>query len=205
VSAGDGAAAHRHGARPESAAIRWFIALAVPEAVRRPLERATSHLRAVGAELRPTPPVGWHVTLAFLGEVDRAQAAVAREVLSATLTSAAPRPAPRLAVRRAGRFGDRVLLVHLNDDPEGALTGFVSTLHRDLRAAGLEVPDRAFEAHLTLARARRSRRVTAADVAALRLPSLRWRPEAVEIWATAVPRDDRPYVVESVLPWPAPP
>lgn len=190
---------------PPDRAARRFLALAVPDAVRDELARATSHLRAPGSELRPTPPDGWHVTLAFLGELDPAGAVLATEVLAATLAMVAPGPAPELVVRRAGRFGDRVLVVQLEEQPGHALEAVVERLHVALRAAGFEVPDRAFRPHLTLARARGARRVTARDVAALRLPrSPRspWRTDAVGLWATAPPGSPRPYVVESVLPWP---
>jgi len=187
---------------PPDRAARRFLALAVPDAVRDELARATAHLRPPGAELRPTPPAGWHVTLAFLGEVGPDGAVLATEVLAATLAVVAPRPAPELVVRRAGRFGDRVLVVHLEEQPGHALGTLVERLHAALRAAGLEVPDRAFRPHLTLARARGPRRVTARDAAELRLPHSRWRPDAVGLWATASPGGPRPYVVESVLPWP---
>ncbi len=187
---------------PPDRAARRFLALAVPDAVRDELARATSHLRAPGAELRATPPAGWHVTLAFLGDLDPAGAVLATEVLAATLAVVAPAPAPELVVRRAGRFGDRVLVVHLEEQPGQALSTLVERLHAALRVAGLEVPDRAFRPHLTLARARGARRVTPRDAAALRLPRSPWRPEAVGLWATAPPGSPRPYVVESVLPWP---
>ena len=187
---------------PPDRAARRFLALAVPAAVRDELARATAHLRTPDAELRPTPPAGWHVTLAFLGEVGPDGAVLATEVLAATLAAVAPRPAPELVVRRAGRFGDRVLVVHLEERPGQALEALVERLHAGLQAAGLEVPDRAFRPHLTLARALGPRRVTARDVAALRLPRSHWRPTAGELWATAPPGGPRPYVVESVLPWP---
>jgi RNA 2',3'-cyclic 3'-phosphodiesterase len=187
---------------PPDRAARRFLALGVPAAVRDELARATAQLRTRDAELRPTPPAGWHVTLAFLGEVRPDGAVLATEVLAATLATVAPRPAPELVVRRAGRFGDRVLVVHLEQRSGQALEAFVERLHAGLHAVGLEVPDRAFRPHLTLARARGARRVTARDVAVLRLPRTPWRPDAVGLWATAPMGGPRPYVVESVLPWP---
>jgi RNA 2',3'-cyclic 3'-phosphodiesterase len=189
---------------PPDRVARRFLALAVPGEVRDALAGATAHLRVPGTELRPTPPAGWHVTVAFLGEVDPAAAVLAAEVAAATLAVAAPAPAPELVVRRAGRFGDRVLVAHLGEEPAGALEVVVERLHAALGVAGLTLPDRAFRPHLTLARARGARRVTRRDAATLRLPPGRWRPEAVGLWATAPPGGPHPYVVESVLPWPGP-
>ena len=188
---------------PERDRIRRFLALAVPAEVRELLARATTHLRAPHAELRASKPAGWHVTLAFLGDLDDEQAQVATGVLASTLATSAPRPAPRLAVQRAGRFGDGVLVVHLADDPEGALESFVTVLHTELRAAGLAVPDRPFRPHLTLARARGQRRVRTSDVARVRTPEFGWRPDAVGRWAS-LPVGGAPYTVEVELPWPVP-
>lgn len=192
------------GPRPglRGAAVPRFLALGVPAEVRDQLTRATAHLRGPGAALRANQPAGWHVTLAFLGEVDDQRAHVATEVLSSTLATAAPRPAPRLSLERAGRFGDRVLLLQLAEEPEGALERFVTVLHTELRAAGLAVPDRPFHPHLTLARARGRRRVRAGDVADVRIPALSWRPDTVGRWASVPAGGGSPYTVEVELPWP---
>jgi RNA 2',3'-cyclic 3'-phosphodiesterase len=187
---------------PQDAAVQRFLAVGVPTEVRDQLARATAHLRVDGADLRASHPAGWHVTLAFLGDLDEEQAQLATEVLSSTLATSAPRPAPWLSLERAGRFGDRVLLVHLADDPGGALEGFVTVLHSELRAAGLAVPDRPFRPHLTLARSRGRRRVRAADARDLRVPAARWRPDAVGRWASVPTSDSAPYTVEVELSWP---
>lgn len=189
----------RGGRAPDT--IQRFLALGLPAAIRAPLAHATAHLRRPEAGLRATPPAGWHVTLAFLGQVDDAQARASTEVLGSVLASAAPRPAPRLQVREAGRFGDRVLFLALEEEPAHSLARFVTELHAELRAVGLEVPDRAFRPHITLARARGRRRVRGADVAGVQLPALQWRPTAVGRWAS-VPDDGAPYTVEAELPWP---
>ncbi|MFO7778907.1 MAG: RNA 2',3'-cyclic phosphodiesterase [Nitriliruptoraceae bacterium] len=189
---------------PRGTAVVRFLAVGVPAEVRGRLARATAHLRGSGAALRANQPAGWHVTLAFLGEVDDQRAHVATEVLSSTLATSAARPAPRLSLGRADRFGDRVLVLHLTDEPEGALGRFVTVLHSELRAAGLAVPDRPFRPHLTLARARGRRRVRARDVADVRLPALSWRPDTVGRWASVPAAGGSPYTVEVELPWPAP-
>lgn len=184
--------------------VRRFLALGVPAEVRDQLARATSHLRSPRAELRASQPGGWHVTLAFLGDLDDDRSQLATEVLSSALATSAPRPAPRLAVQRAGRFGDRVLVLHLAEDPDGELERFVAVLHAELRAAGLAVPDRPFRPHLTLARARGRRRVRTADVARVRTPVLNWRPDTVGRWASVPATGGAPYTVEVELPWPVP-
>ena len=192
--AGEGAAT--------AGAPRRFLALGVPAAERRAIAAATAHLRGEDGTLRPTSPEGWHITLAYLGAVDEAAAGLAVTVLDRCLVDEAPRPAPRLAVTGAGRFGDRVLLLELGDDPRGALAGFVTALHARLRDVGFDLPGRGFRAHLTLARARGRHRVRVADVDAIDVPRVRWRPQAVGLWSSAPTGQPGSYVVESELAWP---
>ena len=181
---------------------RRFLALGVPAAERRAIAAATTHLRGDDAGLRPTSPEGWHITLAYLGAVDAAAAELAVTALDRCLVEEAPRPAPRLAVTGAGRFGDRVLLLELGDDPRGALAGFVASLHARLRDVGFDLPGRGFRAHLTLARARGRHRVRGADVDAIDVPGVRWRPRAVGLWSTVPTGQPGSYVVETEIAWP---
>ena len=183
---------------------RRFLALAVPEPQRARIAAATASLRDAEARLRPTAPEGWHLTLAYLGEVEDAAAERAIAVLRTALQEDAPRPAPRISVSGAGRFADRVLLLEVADDPPDALAGFVAALHARLREVGFELPGRGFRAHLTLARARGRHRVRTADVAALDVPSVRWQPSAVGLWASTPDGPGGRYVVEAEVPWPAP-
>ncbi|MFF8569312.1 RNA 2',3'-cyclic phosphodiesterase [Streptomyces albidoflavus] len=132
---------------------RLFVAVVPPDAVLAELRRATAALDALpGAErLRPTEAGGRHFTLAFLGPVDPDRL----ENLTGRLARAAHRTAPfPLALRGAGRFGDRVLWAR----PEGDLTALARLADR-VRAAATRAglpPDaeHAFRPHLTLARVR---------------------------------------------------
>lgn len=181
---------------------RVFIAIAVPPVVRDALAQASVSLRAPGGDLRPTVPAGWHCTLAFLGDLDEDRVALATQVTGAALEQHAPRPAPWLALGAAGRFGDRVLVVHVSEDPPGALRAWVEVLRDALGAVGFDLPPAAFRPHVTLARARRSRRVTRADVSRLVVPDRRWQPSTVGLWAAAGPGASRPYEVRAELAWP---
>ncbi len=181
--------------------IRRFVAIGVPPTVREPLAEASAHLRGPGPRLRPTDPAGWHVTLAFLGVVADEKVGPALEAIAEAVTGAAPRPAPRLAVAGAGRFGDRVLLARLDQDPAGALEPLVADLHTRLRGVGLPMEDRVFRPHVTLARARRHDAVGAGDLEALGLPALAWQPETIDVWrSTPAPGV---YDVEVALAWPS--
>jgi 2'-5' RNA ligase len=121
-----------------------------------------------GAEgLRWTEPEGWHLTLAFFGEVD----AGVLPALEARLERAARRHGPyELRLAGGGRFGERALWAGVTG-PEGDAPGDLAHLAASVRAAarreGIDVAGEAFRAHLTLARTRPGRpRVDLAPYAA---------------------------------------
>ncbi|WP_340560558.1 RNA 2',3'-cyclic phosphodiesterase [Streptomyces sp. GSL17-111] len=137
--------------------MRLFAALMPPPDVVRALRRQVDELRALpGADaLRWTQPEGWHVTLAFYGEVPD----TAVPELEARLERAAHRRAPlALRLRGGGRFGDRALWADVAEDVPGAraelahLAGAAAAAGRRVGAPGSEHGHRP---HLTLARVRR--------------------------------------------------
>jgi 2'-5' RNA ligase len=182
---------------------RSFVAIAVPDPVRDVLAASTASLRRPGADLRTTDPAGWHLTLAFLGALDDGRLTEVADVVAEVVQRHAPRPAPWLALGSPGRFGDRVLVAHVEEHPSGSLGALVALLRAALEGAGLALPPEGFRPHVTLARARAARRVTAGDVASLRVPAARWQPTTVGVWATAASGDRGPYAVRSEVDWPA--
>lgn len=181
---------------------RAFVAIAVPPPARVALAAATAPLRRADPGLRPTAPAGWHLTLAFLGGLDEDRLAQAGSVVAEVVQRHAPRPAPWLEFGSPGRFGDRVLLVHVREDPPGSLGGLVAVLRSALDGAGVTLPPEGFRPHVTLARARRRRRVTDTDVASVTVPTARWQPTTVGVWAVAASGDRGPYAVRSEVAWP---
>ncbi|MDX3094475.1 RNA 2',3'-cyclic phosphodiesterase [Streptomyces sp. ME19-03-3] len=132
--------------------MRLFVAVVPPGRALAELEDAVDGLRALpGAErLRWTERAGWHVTLAFLGEVDEDLLAA----LVARLERAARRHPPRrIALTGGGRFGDRTLWAGLEGDD---LTRPAAAVRAAARRAGVRHEDghERFHAHLTLARQR---------------------------------------------------
>jgi len=141
--------------------MREFLAIPLPEALRRAAAASRDVLAAEGDGWRFVRDEGLHLTIRFLGEVDPSR----RDVLDAAWR-AATKGADRLALRLRGAAlvpatgRPRVLWLGLEAvTPDGLLARLVDRVERAARAQGFSPEDRPFAAHLTLARARRGARV----------------------------------------------
>jgi RNA 2',3'-cyclic 3'-phosphodiesterase len=133
--------------------MRLFVAIAPPAAALDELAAATVPLRDWWPQLRWTDRRTWHLTLAFLGEVD--ETAAGR--LGPRLERAALRhPALPLSVAGAGAFARparaRVLWAGIAGDHR-ALAALAGSVGAGCRRAGAPPPDegRRLKPHLTLA------------------------------------------------------
>lgn len=178
--------------------MRRFVALPVPDEPRAALDAAVASLRARSPRWRWTDPAGWHVTLAFLGEVDDDAAGEAVEVVR-TAVAAGIVPLT-LRFGAAGRFGSRVLWAGLDDDPAGSVAALGARVQTGLEAAGLPVDRKPVRPHLTLARARSEAPITSEAPAMLSLPDVAWVCRRAELWVSHL--DDGParYTVDASIP-----
>jgi RNA 2',3'-cyclic 3'-phosphodiesterase len=144
--------------------MRLFVAVAVPEQVSGELDAAVAPLRSSWSSLRWTGIDAWHLTLAFLGEVDDAVAAGLADPLR---IAAAKHARLSLSLAGSGAFpgADRahVLWTGVHGDLKrlGKLAGSVAKAAKEKGAPPAE-EGRVFQPHLTLARSR-----AAVDVRAL--------------------------------------
>jgi 2'-5' RNA ligase len=135
-------------AYPSAEAIEDLSALVGRLAIGRPT--------AAGRSVRLALPERWHLTLAFLGEVEDRRELAACEAVAAAAQAwrTAGRPAPVLRLAGGGRFGRgrfTVVWMGLTGDVEG-LTALVGVVRKRLRAARLPQDPKPFRAHLSLAR-----------------------------------------------------
>src|ERR1700722_17969104 len=141
--------------------MRLFVAIAPPPAVLDELDALTAPYRAGRPDLRWTSREAWHVTLAFLGQVDDSAAARLRPRLE---RAALRHQAFRLTFSGGGAFPAATTANVLGGGRAGA-RGARPRLPQSVAAgasrAGAPPPDgrRRFQPHLTLARSR-----VAADV-----------------------------------------
>jgi RNA 2',3'-cyclic 3'-phosphodiesterase len=132
--------------------VRLFVAVRPPEAALRQLDDVVQRLRAQAPQLSWTTPTQWHLTLVFLADVPDGR----MPELERRLGSAATRhPAAQLSIGGGGRFGSRVLFAKISGDLD-ALRRLAASVQAAARRTGLDVEDRPYRAHLTLARVRGS-------------------------------------------------
>jgi 2'-5' RNA ligase len=136
--------------------LRLFVAIELPDATKRELTGTIERLRdAIGGDaLRWVRPEGIHVTLKFLGAVepDRVEAIhTALRIALGDVATFALRP------EGVGSFGGRrnlrVVWVGVGGDTS-ALSNAAAAVERALAPLGFPAEQRAFNAHLTLARVR---------------------------------------------------
>ncbi len=128
--------------------MRLFVALTPSASAIQHLDAAMHDVRSQAEALRWVRPESWHLTLAFLGEV----AAADLEPLAERLARAASHHRPMsLRFGSAGRFGDRVLYTQVDGD-RVELTQLAGSVSAAARRTGLDVDERPYRPHLTLAR-----------------------------------------------------
>jgi 2'-5' RNA ligase len=133
--------------------MRLFVALWPPADV---VAQLGTVLAEVAGKAAPGPGVRWsgagqlHLTVAFLGEVDDLHRSRVEQRLARVATRYPPLT---LRLDGAGRFGDRVLYLRVAGDREG-LGRLAASVAAAARRAGVRLEERAFRAHLTLARGR---------------------------------------------------
>jgi RNA 2',3'-cyclic 3'-phosphodiesterase len=130
--------------------VRLFAAVWPDESALAHLEAALDPLRGSLGELRWQPRERWHLTLAFLGEVDEERLPSVRRALRSVAARHGPVDAVQLA--GAGAFGP-IVWVGLEPRPS-ALGPAPGDLARSLREVGVPIERRPWSPHLTVARAR---------------------------------------------------
>jgi 2'-5' RNA ligase len=149
--------------------MREFLAIPLPDSLRRLAAGLETALALPGESWRVVREEGLHVTIRFLGEVDPAdhdrldrgwrEAAEGTGPLSLRLDGAAVAPSPRQP---------RIVWLTLHDETsDDTLRRLAGRIERAARAAGFPPEGRPFTGHVTLARARRGARVLSPDVSAV--------------------------------------
>ncbi len=132
--------------------MRLFIAIEIPEEIKKDIAEIQSNLKYSGVEAGWTRPEGIHLTLKFLGEV--AQPKVP-EIMTALASLIKNMPAFRLSVAGAGVFPNlknaRVAWIGISGETERLLK-LQSSIESAMEEVGFKRENRPFIPHLTLGR-----------------------------------------------------
>ncbi|MHC4601289.1 MAG: RNA 2',3'-cyclic phosphodiesterase [Planctomycetota bacterium] len=132
---------------------RTFLALGVPDEVRDEMAALQDRLRRVEPNLRIVAPRNMHLTVKFVGEWGEDRLA---ELCAAARRAAAKvKPFP-LLFRGVDAFPHvrrpRVIVLHCESAPDGALGELHRALEGELAGVGIRPEGRPFKPHLTVAR-----------------------------------------------------
>ena len=131
--------------------MRLFVGITPPAEVRA---HAAEALGEPAPGLRWAPSQRWHVTLAFLGEVDPDRLPDLADRLDAVAADHAPLEGVRLA--GAGTFRGVLWLGVEPTERHSPADRLARAVQRGMRSAGIAVERRPWRAHLTIARWRPS-------------------------------------------------
>jgi 2'-5' RNA ligase len=132
--------------------LRAFFGVPLPEGYRTTLEPYLSDCASRAPEFRWTPAANLHLTVRFLGHVDRAFAQGIADSLEGAGLHALVVRLGEVGTFRRSRLA-RVVWIGLQTGSED-LAVLAARVEAECTAAGLEPEGRKFNAHLTLARAR---------------------------------------------------
>jgi RNA 2',3'-cyclic 3'-phosphodiesterase len=183
--------------------MRLFVAIAPPSAVLDELDALVEPLRARRLDLRWTNREAWHVTLAFLGQVDETAAA---RLLPRLERAARRHHQMRLGFAGAGAFPAaaraNVLWSGLSGDC-GALARLAESVAAGASRAGATPPgkSRRFQPHLTLARCRMPADVTGLVSALGGYQGQPWTADRVHLVRSRLGATEHPRYT-SLASWP---
>ena len=133
--------------------MRVFIAIDVPEDIRKRLAAVQDQLRAFSPSARWVPADSIHLTLKFIGEIAEKH----REDIDNALIDLSWKAFP-VSVRGVGFFpGTRSPRVFWAGLQASTMEGLAKEIDTRLEQAGFDAEKRAFRSHLTLARSKNTR------------------------------------------------
>lgn len=134
--------------------MRLFIAVNLPQDVRRALWDAVAPLRERRFPVRWVQPEGLHVTLKFLGEVARERESALRDAIARAVGDMRQFP---LGLSGFGAFPtlERPRVVWAGCEPAPPLELVQHALEREMQELGFPLEGRPFRPHITIGRVRR--------------------------------------------------
>ena len=175
---------------PRSLRVRAFFGLPVPQPQRDQLGRFIAKCAQMAPDFRWTPVENLHLTLRFVGSVDRSVVKAVADALSTRPLGAFELRLGDIGTFRRGR-AVRVVWLRLRAGADEA-SALAAQADAECIRAGLAGEERPFQAHLTLARARARDGSTLPDLPAAPQLDL-WRADEVILYVSHLSRAGANY------------
>lgn len=142
--------------------MRAFIAAEISEEARVKVARLQDNLQSAGADVKWVEPRNLHLTLKFLGEIDKRKLPTLTEALTRCVAAFAPFP---FWLEGVGTFPrpehPRVIWVGVSEGKEN-LIKLAQAVEKVCNSLGFTTEERPFSPHLTIGRVRTHTRLEAA-------------------------------------------
>ena len=140
-------------------ALRCFIAVEIPEPVKRSLGDMIENLKKSGSDVKWLPPENIHITLKFLGSTDESLLEAVKGSLSKKLSPYSPF---YITISGVGCFPDerrpRVIWVGTHES-SGHVRDVHSAIDAEMAKFGFPSEEREFSPHLTIGRVKGRQRI----------------------------------------------
>ncbi len=167
--------------------IRTFLAIPLPNEVKRALHEVQEVLAREGRRIKWVAPENLHITLSFLGDVERSKIPAIKEACQ--LAAAGLHPF-KLQPKGTGVFPSplrpRVFWAGLSGEVS-LLRGLHERLKEQLNGLGFSPDDKEFKAHITIARARGAvSKKTIASFLEFQFEALSFEVERISIFSSTL-------------------
>ncbi len=134
--------------------MRAFLAIEVPPVVKDYLQSVISGMASRVKDIRWVKKGGLHITLRFLGDIEKDKAEQIREAVSVIRTAYSPFPASIEGIDAfPSRRRARVVVVTMKEGVSG-IKNIFSDVERGLSTLNIEPEEREYTPHITLGRAK---------------------------------------------------
>ncbi len=137
--------------------IRTFVAVLIPEDVRRAIGRAQNQFRSVAPEIRWVAEENFHISVKFLGDIDRLRVDAVADAIARGAQNIEPF---QIEIGTAGAFPkvDRPRIVWVGVTTANALLAeLAENVDKELGKIGLPEEEKPFRAHITIGRVKDNR------------------------------------------------
>jgi 2'-5' RNA ligase len=139
--------------------LRCFIAIEIPDGIKKSIGQAVDNLRKSGADVKWMPDENIHITLKFLGSTEDTLIDKIKDALAEKISTYSPFS---ITINGTGHFppGRHPRVIWVGVEDSGVLAGLQKDIDTVMIKFGYPEENRPFTGHLTVGRVRSDKRMT---------------------------------------------